>query len=79
MNREQFLEYVDHFNKKRYDAVTSYFAPDITVEYFTNFIDPLAPARTLHGPSRSSSSRTRPFTSTRGRRWSSAFFSARAT
>jgi len=50
MNREQFLEYVDHFNNKRYDAVTSYFAPDITVEYFTNFLDPPAPARTLHGP-----------------------------
>jgi hypothetical protein len=50
MNREQFLEYVDHFNNKRYDKVTSYFAPDITVEYFTNFLDPLAPARTLRGP-----------------------------
>ena len=27
MKREQFLEYIDHFNNKRYDAVTSYFAP----------------------------------------------------
>lgn len=78
MNREQFLEYVDHFNKKRYDAVTSYFAPDITVEYFTNFTTPWRRRAPSTGP-RSSSSRTRPFTSTRGRRWSSAFFSARAT
>ena len=32
MNREQYLEYVDHFNNRRYNAVTSYFAPDITVD-----------------------------------------------
>jgi hypothetical protein len=50
MNREQYLEYMEHFNKKRYDAVTSYFAPDITVEYFTNWTNPKEPARTLHGP-----------------------------
>ena len=45
MNREQYLEYVDHFNNKRYDAVTSYFTPDITVEYSSVWGD-----RTLHGP-----------------------------
>jgi hypothetical protein len=50
MNREQYLEYVDHFNNKRYDKVTSYFAPDITVEYFDNAYGPQFPARTLHGP-----------------------------
>jgi len=50
MNREQYQMYVDHFNNKRYDKVTSYFAPDITVEYFTNFANPQSPARTLHGP-----------------------------
>jgi hypothetical protein len=49
MNREQYLEYVDHFNNKRYDAVTSYFAPDITVEYFDNAFGQAIPARTLHG------------------------------
>ena len=49
MNRKQYLEYVDHFNNKRYDKVTSYFAPDITVEYFDNAYGPYAPARTLHG------------------------------
>lgn len=50
MNREQYLEYVDHFNNKRYDKVTSYFAPDITVEYFDNAFGTQFPARTLHGP-----------------------------
>ena len=35
MNRKQYLEYVEHFNNKRYDAVTSYFTPDITVEEAT--------------------------------------------
>lgn len=45
MNREQFLEYVDHFNNKRYNAVTGYFAPDVTVEYSSVWGD-----RTLHGP-----------------------------
>ena len=25
MNREQYLQYVDHFNNMRYDDVTSYF------------------------------------------------------
>jgi hypothetical protein len=50
MNREQYLEYVDHFNNKRYDKVTSYFTPDITVEYFDNAYGPQFPARTLHGP-----------------------------
>lgn len=49
MNREQYLEYIDHFNNKRYDSVTSYFAPDITVEYFDNASGQQFPARTLHG------------------------------
>ena len=49
MNREQYLEYVDHFNNKRYDAVTSYFAPDITVEYFDKGFDQENPPRTLYG------------------------------
>ena len=50
MNREQYLEYIDHFNNKRYDAVTGYFAPDITVEYFDNAYGTPIPARTLRGP-----------------------------
>jgi hypothetical protein len=50
MNREQYLVYVDHFNNKRYEAVTDYFTPDITVEYFTNLSNQKEPPRTLHGP-----------------------------
>ena len=49
MNREQYLEYIDHFNNKRYDALTSYFTEDITVEYFDDAYAPYAPARTLYG------------------------------
>lgn len=50
MNKKQYLEYIDHFNHRRYDAVTGYFAPDITVEYFDNAYGQQFPARTLHGP-----------------------------
>ena len=49
MNRKQYLEYIDHFNNKRYDAVTSYFAPDVTVEYSSYWARPGTPAVTLHG------------------------------
>ena len=49
MNREQYLEYVDHFKNMRYDKVTSYFDPNITVEYYDNAHSPQVPARTLHG------------------------------
>ena len=51
MTRQEFLEYVDHFNNKRYDAVTSYFMPDCTVEYFSNMSNPRgSEPKTLHGP-----------------------------
>jgi hypothetical protein len=49
MNKEQFLIYIDHFNNKRYDSVTGYFDPNVTVEYYSNWANPLSPARTLHG------------------------------
>jgi hypothetical protein len=50
MTREQFLEYIGYFNTKNFDAVTSYFTPDITVEYYDNATGPQVPARTLKGP-----------------------------
>jgi hypothetical protein len=50
MNREQFLEYMDHFNNHRWDKVTSYFHPEVTLEYPDSFGNPGTPARTLHGP-----------------------------
>jgi len=50
MNREQFLEYMDHFNNHRWDKVVSYFCPDVTLEYPDNFSGEKIPGRTLHGP-----------------------------
>jgi hypothetical protein len=50
MNREQFLEYMDHFNNHRWDKVTSYFRPDVTLEYPDNFGAPGTPGKTLRGP-----------------------------
>ncbi len=50
MEKVEFMKYVDHFNNKRYDDIVSYFAPDITVEYYDNALDPQSPARVLHGP-----------------------------
>jgi hypothetical protein len=50
MNREQFLEYIDHFNNRRWDMVTSYFRPDVTLEYPDSFGYPGTPAKTLQGP-----------------------------
>jgi hypothetical protein len=38
MNRQQFLEYANHFNNKRWDKVVSYFCPDVTLEYPDNFM-----------------------------------------
>jgi hypothetical protein len=50
MNRQEFLEYMDHFNNKRWDKVTSYFCPDVTLEYPDNFTGPKIQGNTLHGP-----------------------------
>jgi hypothetical protein len=51
--REQFLEYIDYFNRKDFESVANYFSPDVTVEYPDNFMGPQTPGatgRTLHGP-----------------------------
>lgn len=48
MNREQYQVYVNHFNNKEYDAVTGYFDPNITVEYYDDATY-RQPARTLYG------------------------------
>ncbi len=50
MTRAEYLEYIDYFNKKDFDGVTSYFTPDVTVEYYDNATGPQVPARTLYGP-----------------------------
>jgi len=49
--REQFLKYIDYFNRKDFERVASYFNPDVTVEYPDNFQGSQKnPPRTLHGP-----------------------------
>jgi hypothetical protein len=53
MNRKQFMEYVGHFNNRRFDKVASYFRPDVTLKYPDNFMGPQKPGitgMTLHGP-----------------------------
>ena len=53
MNRKQFMEYVDHFNNRRFDRVASYFRPDVTLEYPDNFMGPQVrgiTGKTIHGP-----------------------------
>jgi len=53
MNRKEFLEYVDHFNSRRFDKVASYFRPDATLKYPDNFMGPQISGltgKTLHGP-----------------------------
>ena len=53
MNRQQFLEYAEHFNQHHWEKVVSYFCPDVTLEYPDNFMGPQVPGatgKTLHGP-----------------------------
>lgn len=53
MNRQQFLEYADLFNNKRWDKVVSYFCTDVTIEYPDNFMGPQMPGvtgNTVYGP-----------------------------
>jgi len=50
MNKKQFLEYIGHFNNKRYDALASYFTPDMTAEYGIMGMGSKTPNRILHGP-----------------------------
>jgi hypothetical protein len=49
MTRSEYLEYIDYFNRKDFDGVTSYFAPDVTVEYYDIAGDLSVPGRTLYG------------------------------
>jgi hypothetical protein len=49
MTKDEMLVYLDHFNNQRYDAVTSYFADDVTVGYATDFKLGAPPASVRHG------------------------------
>lgn len=50
MTREEFLEYMDHFNNHRWDKVTGYFGEDFTLQYPDSFGNPGTPGKTLHSP-----------------------------
>jgi hypothetical protein len=47
------MEYINHFNNRRFDKAATYFSPDVTVEYPDNFMAPQIPGvtgNTVHGP-----------------------------
>ena len=51
MTREEFLVYMDCFNRRDYDGITSYFSPDCVVEYMDRFtVGQQTAPKTLHGP-----------------------------
>ena len=48
--RHDLEVYLDHFNNKRFDQVTSYFADDVEVRYFRDWTTlPQAPQKILYG------------------------------
>ena len=49
MDKAQYLEYLNHYNHKRYDEVTSYFTPDVMIEYYDNAIYSEVSPKTVHG------------------------------
>jgi hypothetical protein len=49
MDKEKYLGYIDHFNNKRYDELATYFSPDLTVEFFSDWGMPGMPAPTMQG------------------------------
>jgi hypothetical protein len=51
MTKEQLLQYIDHFNRKRYEEVMSFYQPDVVIEYPTMLADPQAPPVTRRGRS----------------------------
>jgi hypothetical protein len=49
MNKQQLLQYIDHFNHKRYEEVMAFYHPDIVIEYPTMLANPKAPPVTRRG------------------------------
>jgi hypothetical protein len=49
MDKQKFLQYIDHFNHKRYEEVMNYYDPDVSIEYPTSLSNPLAPPITRKG------------------------------
>jgi SnoaL-like domain len=49
MDKQQLLQYIDHFNHKRYEEVMSFYDPEVVIEYPTMLATPEAPPVTRRG------------------------------
>ena len=49
MDKQQLLQYIDHFNHKRYEDVMAFYHPDVVIEYPTMLANPQAPPVTRRG------------------------------
>ena len=49
MDRQKLLQYIDHFNNKRYDEVMAFYDPDVVIEYPTMLAAPNDPPVTRRG------------------------------
>lgn len=49
MDKQKFLQYIDHFNHKRYEDVMAFYHPDVVIEYPTMLANPKAPPVTRKG------------------------------
>jgi SnoaL-like domain len=49
MEKAQLLQYIDHFNNKRYEKVMEFYDPDVLIEYPTMLANPNAPPVTRRG------------------------------
>ncbi|HKV05777.1 MAG TPA: nuclear transport factor 2 family protein [Candidatus Acidoferrales bacterium] len=49
MDKQKFLQYIDHFNHKRYEEVMKFYDPEVVFEYPTMLANPQAPPVTRRG------------------------------
>ena len=49
MDKQKLLQYIDHFNNKRYDEVMAFYDPDVVIEYPTMLAAPNDPPVTRRG------------------------------
>lgn len=49
MDKQKLLQYIDHFNHKRYEEVMAFYHPDVVIEYPTLLANPQAQPITRRG------------------------------
>jgi len=49
MDKQKLLQYIDHFNHKRYEEVMAFYHPDVVIEYPTMLANPQAEPVTRRG------------------------------